>query len=341
MIRVRNWLAVTAVMLVLSVLAACGTAENKQEVPAAQTENSGQTSTNAEKSEKPADDKQDVAETRVVKDEFGEVTIPAHPKRVVALYLEDYLKALEITPVAQWYHPTWGMQDYLQIDAPPFDTSGSLEALLAFNPDLIIVDGGADKAKYDQYSKIAPTYRIPEAMLQNSESILTTMADVLNMPEKGKHVIEEYHAKVEDAKTKIKATIGNETVAVIRINTGDKTIALFGAKNRFVGEIYNKLGFELHPLVKNMEEFQQILSEEAFALLDADHIIVLPANGSWDTPENQEAFKLLDSPLWKAVPAFVNGNVYKVERSHWQTGAITANFLKLDDLLKIMVEKSK
>jgi ABC-type Fe3+-hydroxamate transport system substrate-binding protein len=33
-----------------------------------------------------------------------------------------------------------------------------------------------------------------------------------------------------------------------------------------------------------------------------------------------------------------NGNIYRMERSHWQSGAITANSMKLDDLLKAMVK---
>lgn len=46
------------------------------------------------------------------------------------------------------------------MDVPLFDITGSIEALLEANPGLIIVDGGVDAAKYEMYSKIAPTYRL-------------------------------------------------------------------------------------------------------------------------------------------------------------------------------------
>lgn len=62
--------------------------------------------------------------------------------------------------------------------------TGSIEALLEAKPDLIIVDGAVDSAKYEKYSKIAPTYRLKEEILQNPQEIVKTIADVLNVSEK-------------------------------------------------------------------------------------------------------------------------------------------------------------
>ncbi|WP_246369892.1 ABC transporter substrate-binding protein [Saccharibacillus deserti] len=274
------------------------------------------------------------AETRTVQGEFGEVVLPAHPQRVAGIYLEDYLSALGVTPVVQWYHPNWGIQDYLKLDVPQFDTSGSPEALLAQKPDLIIVDGGADLAAYETYSKIAPTYRLPESILQDSKQILLAVADALGIPEKGKEVLAKYEQTVEKDKAKLQQTVGSETVAVVRLNGGEKTLALFGVKNRFVGSLYSELGLTPHPLVGNMEDYQQIISEEGLADLDADHIFVFPANGDWDSAENTEARKILDRPIWKSLKAVQNDQVYVVERSYWQSGAIQANLLKFDDVME-------
>ncbi|NUU76540.1 ABC transporter substrate-binding protein [Paenibacillus xylanilyticus] len=275
-------------------------------------------------------------ETRVVQDEFGDVTIPVHPQRIAGIYVEDYLKALDITPVVQWYNPMWGVQEYLDLDVPQFDTTGSIEALLQYDLDLIIVDGGVDMEKYEMYSKVAPTYRLPEDILQDSNQILTTIADVVGKPDKGKEVVAAYEAKIADAKAKLKEAVGGETVAVVRLNISDNTLALFGIKNRFTGFIYSELGLTPHPLVSKMEEYQEILSEEGIPELDADHIILFPSNGDWSSPENKEALKVLDSKLWKSLPAVKNNQVYMMERSYWQSGAITANSMKIDDLLQKM-----
>ncbi len=267
--------------------------------------------------------------TRVVKDEFGEVTIPVHPKRVMGVYLEDYLTALGETPVMQWYHPSWGKQDYLGLNVQTFDITGSLEVLLDANPDLIIVDGAVDAAKYEQYSKIAPTYRMPENILQRPSDILKTIADLLNVPDKGEQIIAKYTKKMEDTKEKLKHAVGDETVAVVRINIGDKTLALFGLENRYTGTIYKEMGLTPHPFARDMKDFHAVLSEEKIPELDADHIILFPSNGTWTSEENKEASELLEHPLWKSLPAVQAGHVYKAERTHWQSGAIMANMKRL------------
>ncbi|MNE57307.1 hypothetical protein D3C80_1522610 [compost metagenome] len=91
-------------------------------------------------------------------------------------------------------------------------------------------------------------------------------------------------------------------------------------------------------MAAEMTEYQSIISEEVIPELGADHIIVFLDNGNWDSAENQDALTILDGPLWKNIPAVKNGNIYKMERSHWQSGAITANSMKLDDLLKAIVK---
>jgi len=277
-------------------------------------------------------------DTRVVEDEFGEVTIPTNPQRVAAIYMEDYLTALEVKPVVQWYHPSWGKQDYLGLDVPEFDVTGSMETLLQAKPDLIIVDGAADKAKYEEYSKIAPTYRLKEEILQDPREIVKTIADVLNIPEKANEIVDKYEERVTNLKAKLDESVGDETVAVVRLNVADKTLALFGMKNRYTGYIYTEAGLTPHPLARDMTEFQEFLSEEAIPELDADHIILFPSNGTWETEENQEAIKWLDSTLWKTVPAVKNGQVYIADRNYWQSGAITANLRKYDDLEKWFVK---
>ncbi len=277
-------------------------------------------------------------ETRIVTDEYGEVEIPTKPTRVAAIYLEDYLKALDVKPVVQWYHPNWGIQEHLQLDVPKFDITGSMEALIDQNPELIIVDGGVDATAYEQYSKVAPTYRLSEEILENPIEITKTIADLLGIPEKAEEVVKEYEQKVTETKEKLYQAIGDETVAVVRLNIGENTLALFGVKNRYIGNIYHELGLTPHPFAKNMEAFQEIISEEKLPELDADHIILFPSNGAWDSEENKASIEYLEQSIWKSVPAVKKGNVHIVNRTYWQSGAITANMMKMDELLEIFGE---
>ncbi|WP_440119056.1 ABC transporter substrate-binding protein [Paenibacillus sp. QZ-Y1] len=321
----KGWTILLLLMVV--VITGCGAKSdsNAEQAPASENAASGERTSET----------QAKVETRVVKDEFGDVTIPVQPQRIAGIYVEDYLKALDITPVVQWYNPMWGVQEYLDLDVPRFDLTGSIEALLQYDPDLIIVDG-VDAATYEMYSKVAPTYRLPESILQDSNQILRTIADVVGKPEKGAEVAAAFEDKIADAKSKLQEVIGNETVAVVRLNVTEKTLALFGVKNRLTGFIYSDVGLTAHPLAANMKEYQELLSEEAIPELDADHIIVFPSNGIWSSKENQAAIKVLDGKLWQSLPAVKNKHVYMMERSHWQSGAVIANSMKIDDLLEKM-----
>lgn len=203
------WAAV--LIMAITALAACGTNNNTAKENVAKTQNAEE-STSASTSA-PTEGNGNAAEegaTRTIAGEFGDVEIPIKPQRVAGIYVEDYLKALGITPVVQWYHPSWGKQDYLNLDVPEFDITGSMEVLLEKDPDLIIVDGGADAAKYEQYSKIAPTYRLPEAVLQDSRQVLTAIADALGIPEKAESVLAAYDQKVAEGKAKLQQALGQE-----------------------------------------------------------------------------------------------------------------------------------
>lgn len=276
----------------------------------------------------------DSGETRVVKGEFGDVTIPAHPKRPVGIYLEDYMVALGVTPIVQWYHPNWGIQDYLKLDVPQFDISGSPEAMLAQQPDLIMLDGGMDQAAYETYSKIAPTYRLPQSVLEDPRNVLLAVADALGIPDKGQEVLDNYDRIIAEDKAKLEEAVGGETVAVLRLNGADKTMALFGIHNGYTGTIYSELGLTPHPLAGEMKDSQELISEEGLADIDADHIFIFPARGDWDSAENKEARKLLERPIWKSLKAVKNDQVYVVGRSYWQSGGIQANLLKYADIMK-------
>lgn len=326
MSRKQGW-AGSILAFIMVILTACG---QQAAQPAATTAQPATTEQTASAEQE--------AKTKVVRDAFGDVEIPVKPQRVAAIYQEDFLKALGVTPVVQWYHPAWGKQDYLGLDAPLFDITGSLEALLAATPDLIIVDGYADAKKYEEFSKIAPTYKLPDELRNDTIGRLKKIAEVLGIPEKADEAIQKYNAKIEDTKTKLQAAIGKETVAVVRLNVGNKpTLALFGDGNVYTGMLYKELGLEPYAPAKN-QETHVVLTEEAIPAIDADHIILFPSNGTWTSEENKDALKILETPIWKSVAAVKKGNVYPMERTHWQSGAILANMMKADDLVKAFVK---
>ncbi|OME85147.1 ferrichrome ABC transporter substrate-binding protein [Paenibacillus sp. FSL A5-0031] len=328
-----------SLLIVFMALTGCSTAQEEKK-EAANKGNAVNTQTD-KAAENGKEVKTNENETHVVKDFFGEVEIPVKPKRIAAIYLEDYLVTLGVEPVVQWYHPMWGKQEYLNLDVPPFDITGSIEALLDAEPDLIITDGFVDEAIYEKYSKVAPTFRMPDDILMSSSSdILLKIADLIGEQEKAEKLVKDYEQKIADTKSKLKAAIGDESVAVLRLNIGETDLNLLGIKNKFVGSIlYKELGLTPPKMVADMEAFIETISMEKLPDLNADHIIILTSNGSWSSPENQESIKnLFDSPIWQSVPAIKKGNVYQVDRTYWQTGAFTANQLKIKDLEKVLLK---
>ncbi len=329
--------AVWIMLGLLLVLTACGSKSIKEQETTATSAPVQQTAGSVE-DKQDAEQENSEAQTRVVQDEFGDVEIPAVPKRVAAIYLEDYLTVLNVEPIVQWYHPWWGKQDYLNLDVPLFDMTGSIEALLEAEPDIIIVDGSVDAAKYEIYSKVAPTYRLKEEILLDPEAILSTIADVLGIPDQATTAMEHYNQVMNDTKQKLQAAVGDETVAVLRLEVGDNSLIMFSEDNRYIGNIYHQMGLTAAPLAKGMDAFNELLSEEVLPELEADHIFILTSDGGWDTESNKDAISWLENSFWKNVPALKNGQVYYVDRTHWQSGAIKANLMKAEDLLKHLVK---
>ncbi|GLX70680.1 ABC transporter substrate-binding protein [Paenibacillus glycanilyticus] len=323
-----GWISLIAAAIIT--VTGCGSTNN-QAVTTVNADQPGQATTAP--SEAPPQ-----TETRVVTDAFGEVEIPTNPKRVSALYREDYLVALGVTPIVQYYNPMWGKQDYLKLDVPLFDVTGSIEAMLVSKPDLIIGAGEVDADQYKLYSKVAPTFRLPDDVLADSRKTLTLIADLLGLSDKAEQVLADYETRIVDVKAKLNAAIGEEKLVVLRMNVADKSINIFGTHNTFVGQIlYEDLGLKAPKFAEEMTEGNIVLSNEVIPELDADHIILLPSNGTWEEESNAKALeKMMADPLWQNVPAIKNGHVYPVERSYWQTGAITANGLKMDDLLRLL-----
>lgn len=100
----RKFLWSAVLIMALTALAACGTNSTTTKDNVAKTENAEEsTSDSSTPSEGSGNASEEVA-TRTITGEFGDVEIPVNPKRVAGIYLEDYLKALGITPVVQWYH---------------------------------------------------------------------------------------------------------------------------------------------------------------------------------------------------------------------------------------------
>ena len=219
----------TGILIISILLAACGT----------------QSSSTTEKAK-------EESSNRVLTDSIAhEVTIPKNPQRIIAPYLEDHLVALGLKPVAQWsVKGGTSIQDYLQDslkDIPTIEFDLPYEAVTSFTPDLIVIGSPeiAEGEKYEQYSKIAPTY-VMGAEDNNWRNKLLKMGEIFGQTDKAKEVLADYDQFAKEAKEEIHNKVGNLSATVIWNIKNSIYMVSDTASSGVV--LYEDLGFKLQAL---------------------------------------------------------------------------------------------
>ncbi|SDS43869.1 iron complex transport system substrate-binding protein [Paenibacillaceae bacterium GAS479] len=269
----------------------------------------------------------------------NEVTIPANPQRIIASYLEDYLVALGVKPVAQWTVKN-GKQEYLQDtlkDIPTIPYDLPFEDVTKFEPDLLIIASNAtvEGEKYGQYSKIAPTYVLGDSVTNDWRKALLQLGEVLDKRDEAQKALDDYEKKAADAKADIQAKLPGQSVAAVWLVKN--SFYVVSDKQSSGALLYGDLGFTAPDIVKEISATGtgnwNSISLEKLAQLDADHLILV--NSDKDTGS-----KSLDDPIWKSVKAVKNGNVYEYPRtSSWLYYGPIASSKMIDDVMNDIVNK--
>jgi iron complex transport system substrate-binding protein len=332
-VNIRNnkkFMFVLVSLMVMSLwLAACGNNKTNNETNSAAT---NEAATNA-----PA--ATDAPTERTLTDELGhEVTIPANPQRIVASYLEDHLVALGIKPVAQWSVPN-GIQDYLSAELEGIPTIAydlPFEAMTSFEPDLILMayDGNVEGEKFDQYTKIAPTFTIGDKLTADWRGALLKIGEVVGKSEEAQKVLDTYDAKAKEAKEKLQAAAAGQSAAALWFVQGNFYIV---SDQLSSGDLlYNQLGLTVPAVVKEISATGtgnwNAIPLEKLAELDAEHIFLINSGTETDS-------QALSDPIWKNIPAVKNGKVYEYpSTSSWLYAGTIAYSQVIDDVLESIVK---
>lgn len=330
-LRKRNhWLIVgLSLALMMALLAACGGNNHN----AGNDKGDSNDAVESPQAETPAED-------RKLMDPLGhEVVVPANPQRIIASYLEDHLLTLGVKPVAQWAIGDAPML-YLQseLEGTPFvPWDLPFEAVTSYDPDLLIIGDESLLAddKYAAYAKIAPAYALGNEVNNDWRQSLLKIGEVLGKSEEAQKAIEDYNAKLDDAKEKLNAAYDTlPTVAAIWLVS--KTFWVVSDSLSSGAVMYSDLGLPVPKMVQTISEGEggiwKSISLEALAELDADHIFLINS----DAATGSEALK---EPIWQTIQAVRNGNVheYGPDSSWLYTGAI-ANSQMIDDILESLVK---
>lgn len=182
-----------------------------------------------------------------VKNESNEVEKQQNPeKRIIgtSVTYPEFLYALGVIPVAAenyheefpaYLHPAF--QDVMKLGSVD---GASFEAMLEAEPDLILAPTWRDEKSYDQLSKIAPTVLLPDHDDWRDE--LREMGQALGKFEKAEQVIQEYERKTDEAKQKLHAIVGDETVLYMRVMS--KAVYVLGEQSSRGSIIHRELGLK-------------------------------------------------------------------------------------------------
>ncbi|MEK5466578.1 helix-turn-helix domain-containing protein [Paenibacillus sp. FSL R7-0210] len=253
--------------------------------------------------------------------------------RVFAPFLEDYLLALGITPVVQYCHAKWGKQEYLGLDqVPAFDiSSGDWQGLIRYSPELIMLDDGFQRWQLGECSRVAPLFRLPFHQ-EDWRATLRSAGAVFGRTGRVQEVISDYEQQARQAKRQLSRSVRGQTVALLRISAHG--IALYGSEHLgyAAGVLYEDLELGRNPLVRQLTRGQKCvsLSPEELSGLNTDHLFI-----TFDRQEG-EGRELLDTPIWRSLPAVRNRCVYEVDFMAWMNYGVLSHQRKIADVLKVL-----
>lgn len=305
-----TWLTLLAACS-LTLLGACGTNNDS-------TDSSGSATTSSE--------------IATFTDAMGnEVTVPENPQRVIGSYLEDYLVALGVTPVAQWTVGNDSDQAYLQdklADVPRINYDLPYEDVLSFEPDLLLMDNSSmvEGDKYEQYSKIAPTYVVTNGEEVTWRERLTDIAKVLHKEEQAAQVEADYDDLVAATKEAYADQIKGKSIAVLWVVNNSVFMV---SETKSSGQLlYHELGFEVPTLVSEISESAtadwSAVSLEKLAELDADYLILVNSDKGADFFSEQ---------VWQNLDAVKNNHLWEFgPESSWLYNGPIAYTKMIEDI---------
>ncbi|CAI6082072.1 AraC family transcriptional regulator [Cohnella sp. JJ-181] len=252
--------------------------------------------------------------------------------RIFAPFMEDYLVALGVTPILQFFHREWGRQEYLGLyGVPDFDIVGDdCKVLSSHQPDFILLNEGHRRWNLEQYSRISPVFKIPFAG-EDWRLMLRSIGNVLGRQQEATAAVERLERQIAEARFRLGRHSAKESVAVLRIS-GQSIVLYGGGDCGYTGPLlYRGLGLTEPDLVRRLASGVRrvSLSLEELQELDADHLFI--------TFEGEEEGRaLLDSGVWKSLRAVRARRVYEVDFLAWMNYGVLSHSRKISDVLQAM-----
>nr|WP_024837672.1 AraC family transcriptional regulator [Clostridium sp. 12(A)] len=323
--QIRNKAVIMAAVSLMLMVSACST----QPVNTKTTE-SAQISEVATETPKAEANKKGTPETKTIHMKYGDVEIPADPKRVVVIFVQGDLLALGVTPVATSFNTGSAFEPQTQEVSVIDAFSINEEEIMALDPDLILWNT-EDEQTYEKLSKIAPTLASDYFSMDYRER-LRFFGDVFNRSEKAEELIQTFDEKLASSKAELeKAGLLQKSFICVDIRDGFLRAFQGGRGGRLV---YDFLGFpapEKLQAVFETEDFkstgQADLSFEAMPEYVGDYILL-----------NTDDQLLSDNPVWNNLPAVKEGRLIKASKNLFWFNDIISMTTQLDIIVNAVLE---
>ncbi|MBU5675932.1 AraC family transcriptional regulator [Alkaliphilus sp. MSJ-5] len=267
-------------------------------------------------------------ETKIVHMAYGDVEIPANPKRVVVAFVQGDLLALGITPVGTSFNDDAvfleKMENVTVIDA--YDVNE--EEIMALDPDLII---WSNPDAHGTLSKIAPTLAGNFHGMDYRDR-LRFFGEVFGVPDKAEQLIKDFENKVEESKKLLKDANLTEKTVILLENQQKGVLKAFG-EGRGGDLIYNHLGFpapeRIQKEVIDKEVFSINISYEMLNEYSADYIF-----------SNKNIAELQDNAVFNSLEAVQKGRLIETQTGMFWFSDIMSMNAQLDFIVNSLLESA-
>lgn len=228
-------------------------------------------------------------------------TAPSNTEVLMALGLGDKLVAIDkYSTDIEGINTELPQIDFLNPDA---------ETIIGLEPDIVIASGHNKTGSVEDPFKAISEAGIPVVYIPSSDSIdgiykdIEFIADVVNERSKGKEIVDDMKAQVEEIKA-IGDTITDKKSVYFEISPAPY-LSSFG-KSTFLNEMIEIIG------AKNIFENEEgWVSPIAEAIIDANPDVIITNAGYMENPT--EEIKSRDA--WENINAIKNNEVYLVDQN--------------------------
>ena len=228
-------------------------------------------------------------------------TAPSNTEVLMALGLGDKLVAIDkYSTDIEGINTELPQIDFLNPDA---------ETIIGLEPDIVIASGHNKTGSVEDPFKAISEAGIPVVYIPSSDSIdgiykdIEFIADVVNERSKGKEIVDDMKAQVEEIKA-IGDTITDKKSVYFEISPAPYLSSF--VKSTFLNEMIEIIG------AKNIFENEEgWISPTAEAIIDANPDVIITNAGYMENPT--EEIKSRDA--WENINAIKNNEVYLVDQN--------------------------